>query len=326
MDMDTRQIPIIFLCHIVVCFYVVRTIQSIFVRAIVTLVPCLILTYLGCSHLPYFEIGSIMIICLYWFFMIRMIHMIVLVPDEQTSFFRYLWKFAWVLMPIVPCQTTQPIVYDLAVGFSKFFITLWINRWLLICEPSDSYIRIVMFFVSVCAATFINEIQIVAVRIITRNKYTILDFNNYPFLSQTLREFWGRRYNRLVNTLLKESIFYPVHRSLKLTTTLAALSSFIVSGLLHAHVAIAAFGASSAIPAFLFFFLHGLGCSVEALWPFSVPKPLKILLTQIFIIITGPLYLGLFTRVGPKFVELNKPMLFDTIIIPSFLVPSFCPK
>jgi hypothetical protein len=208
----------------------------------------------------------------------------------------------------------------------KLFLTHWLTRWLMTCEASDSYTRVAMFFASVCAGTFLTDLQIALVQLVTRNKYTVLEFNNYPFLSKSVREFWGRRYNRLVSSLLKESIFDPVRRLPSSSATIGSLASFIISGLLHGHVAIAGFGAPSPASAILFFVLQGLACCVEVICPFTLPEPIAIILTQAFLLITAPLYLGLFTRVGPEFYVLNKPMLYDVPWLPKIPIPSYCPQ
>lgn len=324
--MDGRLISLAFLVHILACFFFIRPVRNISTRSCLTLIPCLVLTFIGCSSLPYLEMGSVIRISLCWMINIRLFHLIVMLPNETMTLSSYAWKFVWLMLPIIPSKSERPIPYDFGVAAIKFFVSHWISRWLLTCSGSDSYLRIIMFFVSVCAGTFFTEFQMGIVRLLTRNKYTVLEFTHYPFFSESVREFWSRRYNLLISTLLKESIFIPTRRTLCVSTTVAALLSFIVSGILHGHVAVSAFGASTPLPAFFFFFLHGLACCVEVSFPFSVPRPLKIALTQVFIVATAPLYLGLFTRVTPQFMSLNKPMLFEVDWIPKLPIPSFCPK
>jgi hypothetical protein len=147
-----------------------------------------------------------------------------------------------------------------------------------------------------------------------------------PFLSRSLREFWGRRYNQLVGSLLKESIFELVRRLFSFSPTAAALTSFTLSGLLHAHVAVAAFGASSALPALTFFLLQGAACCVEAFYSINLPKPIGIAVTHMFLLVTAPLYIGLFTSAGPNYFALNPPELFNAKWLPQLPVPKFCPK
>ncbi|CAF1384598.1 unnamed protein product [Rotaria sp. Silwood1] len=52
-----------------------------------------------------------------------------------------------------------------------------------------------------------TEMQIALIRLITQDKYTLQSFANFPLFSRSLRDFWGRRYNRLkCNTRATELI------------------------------------------------------------------------------------------------------------------------
>ena len=270
--------------------------------------------------------SSIMIVSLYWMVMIRLIHLIVLSPDHIQSFRSYALKFLWFIIPIEPCRSQESIRFYLLSTVVKLLINQWIFQWLRLCPPNDSYGRIALFYIFVCSGTFMNDVQVILVRLATWNKYSVLEFNDYPFLSKSVREFWGRRYNRLVGTLLKEAIFDPVRHMPYSSAMIGALASFIMSGLLHAHVAVVGFGAPSPIPAFFFFILQGLVCCAVAVLPFKVPRPVGILLTQAFLLITAPLYLGLFTRASSKFYEYNIPPFLDAPWLPKLPVPNLCPK
>ncbi len=324
--MHPALIPLGWFLHIIICFYLIRSFRVLLHRVLLTLIPCLILIFVGCYNLPYLHMSSVMTISLYWMITIRLIHLIVLSPDQIDSFRLYAWKFLWFFIPVIPCQSQKPISFYLLLAGIKLLLNHWIYQWLRVCEPNDSYGRIGMFYISICTGTFINDLQIALVRFITRNKYSVLEFNHYPFLSKSIREFWGYRYNRLVGTLLKESIFDPVRRLPYSSAMIGALASFTMSGLLHAHVAVTGFGASSPLPSFLYFILQGLACCAVAKIPFTPPKLLGIILTQAFLLVTSSLYVGLFTRAGPEYYEFNKPPLFDVEWFPKLPVPNFCPK
>lgn len=324
--METNQILVGWFVHLLVCFYLIRTLNSLIFRAFLTVVPCLVFIIVGCHNLPLNHMSSIMSISLSWMLMIRLIQLIVFEPNSTDSFRNYILKFLWLMMPIVPAKSNVSPLFYLGLAVIKLLVTHFVARWLLRCPGSDHYGHIAVFFTFICAGTFINEIQIALVRLLTRQKYTVLDFNDYPFLSTSVREFWSRRYNLLVSTLLKESIFDPLRRSFGFSSSVAAFSSFLMSGLLHGHVALAGFGVSSPFPAFLFFLLQGIACCIEVKCPFSPPKFVQWILTQSFLLVTSPLYLGLFTRVGPKFFELNRPMFYDESWMPKFPVPNFCPN
>ncbi|CAM4877537.1 unnamed protein product [Rotaria socialis] len=325
-NLRSTILPISWFLHIILCFYLIRTIRKVLYRIILTLVPCLILIFVGCRNLPYYHMSSIITVSLYWMITIRLIQLILFSPDEIHSFRIYASKFLWLLIPIVPCQSKNSIIFHVILAVVKILLNHWIFQWLRICEPNNSYGRLIMFYINICTGTFINDIQIVAVRLITLNKYSLLEFNDYPILSKSLREFWGRRYNRLVSSLLKEAIFKPIHHLPYSSALIAALASFFISGLLHAHVAVAGFGAPSPLPAFLFFLLHGCACCIETICPFTPPKLFGILLTQCFLLITAPLYAGLFTLAPSNFYEFNKPLLIDATWLPKVPVPDFCPN
>jgi hypothetical protein len=269
---------------------------------------------------------TVITVALYWMVIIRLIHLIVYSPNETNSFRLYVWKFLWFFIPIVPGQTQNSTSFYVISAGIKLLLNHWVYQWLRICEPNDSYGRMAMFYIHICTGTFLNDIQIAFVRLITRNKYGLLEFNNYPFLSKSVREFWGRRYNQLVGTLLKESVFDPVRCLPYSSTMIAASASFFVSGIIHTHIAVTAFRAPSPLPALLYFVLHGIACSVEVKCPFTLSKPLGIVLTHAFLLVTGPLYVGLFTRAPSEYYDFNKPPLFDATWFPKLPVPNFCPK
>ena len=58
---------------------------------------------------------------------------------------------------------------------------------------------------------------------------------NPMFASKTPSEFWGRKWNNLVHSLLKKGIYKPV-RQLTSSSKAAIFSAFVVSGLLHEYV------------------------------------------------------------------------------------------
>lgn len=55
------------------------------------------------------------------------------------------------------------------------------------------------------------------------------------FLSESVSEFWGRRWNNLIHVCLKQGVYKPV-RAWSHSRTLAALAAFVVSGLYHEYV------------------------------------------------------------------------------------------
>jgi len=170
------------------------------------------------------------------------------------------------------------------------------------------------------------DAQMVVIRILTRDKYTLESFTNFPLLSLSLREFWGQRYNRFVNTVLKESVFQPIRMEYS-SRTIGGLTTFIISGLIHAHIAYIVFDdISSVFLAFIFFVLHGIACCFEAKMKIELPEHVAWLITHAFLIYTAPLMITPFIKEGSTFFMLNPPLLFDVEWIPKLPVPNFCPQ
>ncbi|KAG7366200.1 aspartic peptidase domain containing protein [Nitzschia inconspicua] len=58
----------------------------------------------------------------------------------------------------------------------------------------------------------------------------------YPmFLSESVSDFWGRRWNNLIHVALKQGVYKPVRHATQ-SKSLASLAAFVVSGLCHEYV------------------------------------------------------------------------------------------
>ena len=55
------------------------------------------------------------------------------------------------------------------------------------------------------------------------------------FLSESVSDFWGRRWNNLIHVSLKQGVYKPVRMATG-STILASLAAFVVSGLCHEFV------------------------------------------------------------------------------------------
>ncbi|KAL9189466.1 hypothetical protein ACHAXT_009141 [Thalassiosira profunda] len=60
-------------------------------------------------------------------------------------------------------------------------------------------------------------------------------FDSPLFKSQSVSDFWGRRWNRLVHGVLKRGVYKPVRKHFG-NRTLASLAAFVMSGLLHEYI------------------------------------------------------------------------------------------
>ncbi|CAF1527568.1 unnamed protein product [Rotaria sp. Silwood1] len=167
--------------------------------------------------------------------------------------------------------------------------------------------------------------QIALIRLITRDKYTLQSFTNFPLFSRSLRDFWGRRYNVQVGTVLKESIFQPLSLYIS-SRTIIALITFIVSGLFHVHIVLAVFNDTlSALSTFFFFVLNGIVCCIEAYMGIQLPQPFGSLITHVFLLLTASMCIGHCTREATYF-SVNVPPLYGNQWIPKLPIPSVCPK
>ncbi|KAL7544477.1 hypothetical protein ACHAWF_007860 [Thalassiosira exigua] len=59
-------------------------------------------------------------------------------------------------------------------------------------------------------------------------------FDDPMFQSISVSDFWGRRWNRMVHGVLKRGVYKPVRK--RSSRTIAALATFVASGLLHEYV------------------------------------------------------------------------------------------
>ncbi|KAI9353629.1 hypothetical protein BDR26DRAFT_848920, partial [Obelidium mucronatum] len=73
-------------------------------------------------------------------------------------------------------------------------------------------------------------------------------------------EFWSLRWNMLVKDFLTMIVFNPKNKKASFYFSVACLSAFLFSGILHEYIAFLQFGWDSAPPRFenlLFFGIHG---------------------------------------------------------------------
>ncbi|CAL1354072.1 unnamed protein product [Linum trigynum] len=90
-----------------------------------------------------------------------------------------------------------------------------------------------------------------------------------PYLSTSLRDFWGRRWNLMVTEMLRSMVYFPVKTTLspvvgkKWAPLPALLTTFLVSGLAHEMVYYHTIRESPTWEVTWFFVLHGLGLAAE---------------------------------------------------------------
>ena len=112
-----------------------------------------------------------------------------------------------------------------------------------------------------------------------------------PIAARSLRDFWGKRWNRAVSTWLYRLIFLPLARQHR--PDLGLLCACLVSGALHAWVALVALGAFAAFELALFFGLQGVFILAEdRLHVHAWPVPLARAWTLTILLATSPLIIS----------------------------------
>ncbi|CAK9165478.1 unnamed protein product [Ilex paraguariensis] len=122
---------------------------------------------------------------------------------------------------------------------------------------------------------------------------------NEPYLATSLQDFWGRRWNLMISSILRPTVFYPVRR---ISTPvvgkfwglqLAYLATFLVSGLMHEIIYYYVTRVSPTWEVTWFFVLHGVCTGVEVAAKtavngrFRLHRAVSGPLTLAFVAVTG---------------------------------------
>jgi hypothetical protein len=111
-----------------------------------------------------------------------------------------------------------------------------------------------------------------------------------PVAARSLRDFWGKRWNRAVSAWLYRFIFLPLaHRH---HLSLGLICVFLVSAAMHAWLPLVALGASAAFSMGAFFCLQGVFILAEdRLHVCAWPIPLARVWTLTILLLTSPLFI-----------------------------------
>ncbi|XP_012065718.1 acyl-CoA--sterol O-acyltransferase 1-like [Jatropha curcas] len=123
---------------------------------------------------------------------------------------------------------------------------------------------------------------------------------NEPYLSTSLQDFWGRRWNLIISSILRSSVHDP---TLKISTrmigrncarVLAILATFFVSAIMHELIFFYLGRARPTWQVTWFFILHGFCLVVEVLFKrvvikdkWRLPRMISCILTIGFVMVTG---------------------------------------
>jgi hypothetical protein len=117
-----------------------------------------------------------------------------------------------------------------------------------------------------------------------------------PIAARSLRDFWGKRWNRAVSAWLHRFVFLPLARQHR--PDLGLLCACLVSGALHAWVALVALGAFAAFELAMFFGLQGVFILAEdPLHVHAWPVPLARAWTLTILLATSPLIICPYLRI-----------------------------
>ncbi|GMI63786.1 hypothetical protein like AT5G55380 [Hibiscus trionum] len=116
---------------------------------------------------------------------------------------------------------------------------------------------------------------------------------NEPYLATSLQDFWGRRWNLMVTSILRPTIYYPIRRiSARVlgpmwVSSPAVVASFLVSGLMHELLYYYTARVAPTWEVTWFFMLHGVAVAVEVAVKKVVPEKMRLHRA-----VSGPLALG----------------------------------
>ena len=114
-----------------IAFYFIRSIPNPIIRCILTLLPCILLTYLVGYDFPALHMPSVGLVLFCWLVSIRLFHLIVISPNQCPTFLSFMLKFLHIFFPIVPCTEYEhqqwPILYTFTIVLLKMIVSHWMH-------------------------------------------------------------------------------------------------------------------------------------------------------------------------------------------------------
>lgn len=121
-----------------------------------------------------------------------------------------------------------------------------------------------LFLYGLTTLTWLYMVRVVA-------RYELVPFSNHPYLATSLKDFWGRRWNRMSSDILRQTVYDPTRKSLAGVVGLggakmgAMISTLVVSGIMHELVFYyITFGSKPTWEVAWYFVLQGLCMVLEA--------------------------------------------------------------
>ncbi|KAK8579084.1 hypothetical protein V6N12_069418 [Hibiscus sabdariffa] len=116
---------------------------------------------------------------------------------------------------------------------------------------------------------------------------------NEPYLASSLQDFWGHRWNLMVTSILRPTVYYPMRRiSARVLGPVwvslpAIVAVFVVSGLMHELIYYYLTRVAPTWEVTWFFILHGVALAVEVAVKKVVPEKMRL-----HPVVSGALTLG----------------------------------
>jgi len=182
---------------------------------------------------------------------------------------------------------------------SSFILLGWLLSPISELYFIKSFFGLVYFYLSIDVL-----LQIDAVCIMFLTGWYIPPMFNYPFLSQSPRDFWSNRWNMMVHRFVHKHFFIPMKKA-GLPTALSVVCIGLFTSVLHEYIVLFSamsfeqFGQMS-----LFFFIHVIASILQVIlfksgfWTL-VPmrichKAINIILHSLWFTLTAPIFLGSF--------------------------------
>jgi hypothetical protein len=113
---------------------------------------------------------------------------------------------------------------------------------------------------------------------------------DHPYLASSLRDFWGRRWNLMVPSILWPSVFRPIRAHLG--NAAGVMATFLVSGLMHELIFYYIMWCPPSGEVTALFLLHGACAAAEGWWTshpgwWRPPRAAAVPLTLTFVAGTG---------------------------------------
>jgi hypothetical protein len=213
-------------------------------------------------------------------------------------------------------------IYFILIEYLKVFRAEWDPPVLALTDLTDFRWAFDMFFMGL-ALSLLMEASCAASTHLTcyALKIPYMPIMNQPYLATSIRDFWGNRWNMIVQRGLRRIVFDPVmnmlgvHYPLKpgfqipfWKLMIAGFATFAFSGLMHEWTMVAIMERRTTWEQFWFFTIHGVISILETIvrkvvlkstgidLAKSIPYPIQVLYAQMVMITTGPLFLNPYIR------------------------------